>query len=67
MSKTIVVYNKEACIGCGACEAVCPENWELITSEGKAKPKNLELDEIGNNKEAQDICPTNAIKLETKG
>lgn len=57
--------DKEKCIGCGSCVAVC-NNWE-INDEGKAKPIKAEVEELGCNKEAEDICPVNAIEInETK-
>ena len=63
-----IEYNKEECIGCGACVSQCPENWELIESdEGfKAKPKSTEIneDQYASNQEAVDICPVDCIKLE---
>ena len=57
-----IVYNEENCIGCGACAALCPENWEL--KDGKAKPKKTELTEIGCNQDAVDSCPMNCINIE---
>ena len=52
----------EACIGCGACAAVCPENWEM-TEDNKAKPLKTEVLEAGCNKEAADACPVQCIKI----
>ena len=64
MAKIKIIYDKEACIGCGSCEAVCPENWKL---EGdKAIPKKLELNDVGCNQEAADSCPVSAIKIVKK-
>ena len=51
----------EECIGCGACTAAC-DNFEM--KEGKAHPKQAEVEEVGCNKEAADICPVDAIKIE---
>ncbi len=60
MAKIKIEYNKDECIGCGACVAQC-DNWEL---EGdKAKPKKTELDDVGCNKDAADGCPVNCIKV----
>jgi ferredoxin len=55
-----IEVDKEACIGCGSCAAVC-DNFEL--EEGKAYAKKTEVDEIGCNQEAADICPVQAIKI----
>jgi len=58
-------YNEEECIGCGACTVQCPENWELVEKNGlfKAKPKQTNLSDIGKNKEAEEVCPVNCIKI----
>ena len=48
------------CIGCGACAVVC-DNWEMIGS--KSHPKKTELDEVGCNKEAADVCPVGCIHI----
>ncbi len=56
-------FNREACIGCGSCTTVC-SNW--VIDENKAKPKKIEISEkeLENNKEAEELCPTGAIKIE---
>ena len=57
--------NKEACIGCGACQATCTEVFE-IQDDGLADviveeiPKDLEEDAI----DAKEGCPTGAIEEE---
>lgn len=61
MAKIKIIHRIEDCIGCGACAAICPENWEL--KGDKAHPKQTELDEIGNNQEAADSCPTSCIEI----
>tara|TARA_B100000315_G_C14323886_1_gene472096 strand:+ start:526 stop:729 length:204 start_codon:yes stop_codon:yes gene_type:complete len=64
MPKFKIQFNKEACIGCGAC-ANQSSNWELVEEEGgyKAKPKTTELEEAGDNKAAAEVCPVDAIKI----
>lgn len=52
----------DTCIGCGACVGVCSDNWEM--DGDKAKPIKVEVEEIGCNKEAEDICPVSCIKIE---
>ena len=55
--------NKDLCIGCGACQAVCPEVFE-IEDDGLAHsivdtiPDVNEDDAI----DAKEGCPTNAIE-----
>ena len=65
MVKYNVIFKKDVCIGCGACASTCPDNWEMIEDdEIKAKPKNTKLKELGCNKEAEEVCPVDAIKIE---
>ena len=67
MAKYKVIVDEETCIGCGACTAVC-DNFELIEKNGtfKAKSKKSDVSDIGCNKEAADVCPVSAIKVEEK-
>jgi ferredoxin len=55
-----IEVDKEKCIGCGACAATC-DNFEL--EEGKSHAKKTEVDDIGCNQEAADVCPVEAIKI----
>lgn len=61
MTKFKIVYKKEDCIGCGSCVSVCPDNWEL--KGDKSHPKKTELDDVGCNQEAADICPVQCIEI----
>ena len=56
-----IAVDREACIGCGACTAQC-DNFEM--DGDKAKPKQAKVKDIGCNKEAADVCPTQAITVE---
>ncbi len=69
-----VKVNQDACIGCGACAAICDEVFE-INDEGLSEVKaeeNKEKEEFVNVKEelqdevrdAADSCPTGAIEIE---
>lgn len=69
-----VKVNKDACIGCGACAAICDEVFE-INDEGLSEVKveeNKEKEEFVSVKEelqdevrdAADSCPTGAIVIE---
>lgn len=54
--------NKELCIGCGSCQASCPEGIEL-ENEGKAKiTDERKLEECG----GENLCPFGAIIKEEK-
>lgn len=57
--------NRETCIGCGACESLCPKYFKL-DDEGKAVPKIKEVSDKDKKavQEAKDSCPVEAIKLE---
>ena len=61
MPKVKIEFDRETCIGCGACVSVCPDNWSLAGH--KAKPKKLALSEVGCNKEAENVCPVSCIKV----
>ncbi len=55
-----IEFDKDECRGCGAC-TFC-DNWK-ISEEGLAYPVKKELEEIGCNQDAADICPVNIIKI----
>ena len=57
-----ITQNREDCIGCGVCAAVCPDNWEMV-DDGLANPLNEMIEEIGCNEEAKDSCPTSCIDI----
>lgn len=60
-----VKVDKDSCIGCGACAAICPEIFDLDDdglSEVKTEEvKNNNIDDV---KDAVDSCPTGAIEIE---
>lgn len=58
-----IIVDKDICIGCGACAAMC-ENFRL--ADGKSSPVKEEVEELGCNKDACDSCPVSAIKIEKK-
>lgn len=69
-----IIHQREKCIGCGSCAAVCPKCWTM-GDDGKSalfncqpNPKNndceLETENIGCNQEAADSCPAQCIKIE---
>lgn len=54
----------EKCIGCGSCSAVCPQNWEM-KDDGKAHPIETEIEDLGCNKQAEEICPVQCIHIKS--
>ncbi len=57
--------DKDACIGCGLCQAICPEVFQL-NDEGISEVIVDEIPEdlIESAKEAEAQCPTAAITIE---
>jgi len=55
--------DKDLCIGCGACVALCPEVFEL-KEDGKAYVKNPADCSKYDCKPAKESCPVDAITLE---
>jgi len=53
--------DENLCIGCGACESLCPQVFQV--QEGKSKVIAAECAEC-NYQEAVDSCPVKAISLE---
>lgn len=60
-----VKVNEDACIGCGACAAICSEVFE-INDEGLSSVKVDTVSEADTDsaKEAIESCPTGAIEEE---
>ena len=54
----MVKINKAKCIGCGTCQSICPEVFEL-DGDGKAKVKSQKKTSCI--KEAIESCPVDAI------
>ncbi len=76
MGKYKIIQIRNECISCGACAAACPKFWEMA-EDGKAIPKGgrkkgenyeLEIEEkdLPCNKEAEEVCPVQIIKIEKK-
>ena len=62
-----IVINKKECIGCGMCENIDPDNFEL-GDDSKAQPKNQHLSEkeYPKAKDAAENCPVTAITVKKK-
>lgn len=68
-----IKLERNDCIGCGSCSAVCPEFWEM-GDDAKVNLKNaktlsngnqeLEIHDIRCNKEAEELCPVDVIHIQ---
>lgn len=56
-----ITINKDECIGCGACVALCPDDFS-IDENGKAEV--IRQENIKCAKNAADSCPVQAIKID---
>jgi len=73
MTKKIKIYqDHEGCIGCGSCVVVCPKFWKMGDDDkaeiigGKKNEKGdyeLDIDEVECNKDAEEVCPVQVIKV----
>jgi ferredoxin len=67
MPKHSVEVDEVACIGCGACTAVCPKFFEMKDTDKGMKAiallKECDEKDFDSVKEAADVCPVNAIHL----
>ncbi|MCK4352272.1 ferredoxin [candidate division WOR-3 bacterium] len=66
-----VKIDEEKCTGCGICESLCPDIFEMVrhdlhhgVEDDIAKVKTPEPDDIECVKEAVESCPGEAIILE---
>jgi ferredoxin len=67
-----IIHEREKCIGCGSCAALCPRFFEMA-DDGKAKliggQKNaegndeLEVEDVECAQEAADACPVQIIHI----
>jgi ferredoxin len=64
MTKVKITQDHDTCIGCGACVAICPDNWQM--KDSKAVPKKTALSDAGCNQQAADSCPVNCIHVEVQ-
>ena len=68
---TKIVLEREKCIGCGACQAVCPEYWQMaddgkinvLGAEKERENQVLEVKEAVCNKDAAEACPVQCILI----
>lgn len=65
-----IILEREKCIGCGSCAALCPKYWEMA-EDGKTRLSGskktgeavyeLEVEKQECNQEAADTCPVQCI------
>jgi len=68
MSK--IILEREKCIGCGSCQAMCPKYFELI-EDGKSHIKDstkqeveeLEVEKLECAESASEACPAQCIHI----
>lgn len=61
----MVKVNKDACIGCGACQALVSDVFDIDDDGLACVLENAKIEEnISNIKEAADNCPTGAISVD---
>ncbi|PKL72694.1 ferredoxin [Candidatus Kuenenbacteria bacterium HGW-Kuenenbacteria-1] len=70
---TTIIHEREKCIGCGACAALCSEYWEMA-DDGKSLLKGanknpetgnneLEIQDLGCNGNIEESCPALCIHI----
>ena len=60
------IHITDDCIACAACSRTYEDNFKMNDNDTKAIVKKNKIDdsELKKNKEAQEVCPTEAIKIE---
>jgi ferredoxin len=53
--------DKEVCVGCGACEAICPEVFKLVDDKSQVILDPVQDKIIPTALEAEENCPVQAI------
>ena len=54
----------DKCIGCGTCESLCPEVFEVKNNVSQVKKVNNLEEKLDCIKEAEESCPVQAIEIE---
>ena len=64
MASYKIKQDMDECISCGACVAVCEENWEM-QDDGTVKVKKdvIGEEELQSNQDAVDSCPVECITI----
>lgn len=58
------IVDENLCIGCGICEAICPDVFELEDGIAKVKVTPVSEANAGDCREAAESCPVEAISIE---
>jgi ferredoxin len=58
-----ISVDKDKCIGCGACTAVCDESFEMKGGKAVAKHSSVDEKDLTCEREAADVCPVGAISV----
>jgi len=60
-----IVYDRDGCIGAGACVTANPDNW-VMAEDNKAnfKKETITEEELEKNMDAAKVCPVNVIHIE---
>lgn len=69
-----IILERDKCIGCGSCQAVCPKHFELqqdgkshllgIEFNPETKIEEIEVENLGCVQEAAEACPVQIIHIE---
>ena len=56
-----VKFNQDACIGCGACAATCPDAFDFDDAEGHAVLKNAKAEEGNEEVKVAEVNDANVV------
>ena len=59
-----VKVDAELCSGCGPCEEICPEVFEIVDDVARVKGDCVPSEVEDTCREAMENCPTEAISIE---
>ncbi|MDP6380244.1 MAG: ferredoxin [Phycisphaerae bacterium] len=59
-----VKVDVDACTGCGPCESICPEVFEVVDDVAKVKVADVPAEAADACREAAENCPTEAIVID---
>jgi ferredoxin len=64
MGKVKVSVNQDTCIGCRLCAELCSDTFKMIDDKAIAHRGEMEAGDLTNEKDMEDSCPSNSIKVE---